>query len=220
MAGRASWSRYVRRPPRPGRQRLGPRLPASAYRASAGGKKRYLSLDRWAQWATVLALPVGVLGTLASLAALGGSRPALSSSTVAPSSSSPASPTSNRGSIPSRDLGSWSGLIKEDATTFHLIMNIQEGAVGGVIGTFNNPTLDCQGSIQLNGVTSVVLNGVSVPAADVNLDATQNQFNGCVQTVEAYIASTSGTELAYAVIAAEGVQGSFENPIAFGYLAH
>jgi hypothetical protein len=41
-----------------------------------------------------------------------------------------------------------------------------------------------------------------------------------VQTVEAYIASTSGTELAYAVIAAEGVQGSFENPIAFGYLAH
>jgi hypothetical protein len=99
-------------------------------------------------------------------------------------------------------------------------MNRQEGAVGGVIGTFNNPTLDCQGSIQLNGVTSVVLNGVSVPAADVNLDATQNQFNGCVQTVEAYIASTSGTELAYAVIAAEGVQGSFENPIAFGYLAH
>ena len=184
-------------------------------------KRRYLSLDRWAQLATVLALPVALLGTLASLAALGGSGSTSRNSTVSSnSSSSPASQTSSQGSIPTQDLGSWSGPINEGATTFHLIMNINEGTAGGVVGTFNNPTLDCQGTIQLNGITSVTLNGATTPAADVNLDATQNQFNDCVQTVEAYIASTSGTELAYAVITAEGSQGSFENPLAFGDLTH
>jgi len=184
-------------------------------------KRKYLSLDRWAQWATVLALPVALLGTLASLAALSGPGPASSNSSVSSiSSSSPASPTSYRGNIPSQDLGSWSGPINEGTATFRLIMNIHEGTAGDVVGTFNNPTLDCQGTIQLNGTTSVMLNGAIVPAADVNLDATQNQFNSCVQTVEAYIASASGTRLAYAVITAEGNQGSFENPLAFGYLTH
>jgi hypothetical protein len=191
-------------------------------------KRTYLRLDRWAQWATVLALPVALLGTLASLAAVGGSGSTSSNSTVSSnSSSSPASQTSSQGSIPAgqgsiptQDLGSWSGPVNEGATTFRLIMNLNEGTVGSVVGTFNSPTLDCQGTIQLNGITSVILNGATTPAADVNLDATQNQVNGCVQTVEAYIASTSGTDLAYAVITAEGNQGSFENPLAFGDLTH
>jgi hypothetical protein len=128
------------------------------------------------------------------------------------------------GSVPADDIGSWEGLITaRNGTSFSLIMNIHEGTSGNTIGTFTIPTLDCQGTIQLNTITALPLAGKSVPAVDMSWDMTQNQLGECA-TGEALIFSTSGTELAYKLVASDGlqgsVQGSLASPLASGDLSH
>lgn len=55
--------------------------------------ERYKKLDRWAQWATILALPLTALATLASLAALGGATGTTSLPPPPPATSAPPAST-------------------------------------------------------------------------------------------------------------------------------
>jgi len=55
--------------------------------------ERYKKLDRWAQWATILALPLTALATLASLAALGGATGTASLPPSPPATSAPPAST-------------------------------------------------------------------------------------------------------------------------------
>jgi len=195
-------------------------------------KHKYLSLDRWAQLATVLALPVAVLGTLASLAALnpghGPANPAPAASTpaaVAPppavvSTPQPPAAATSQGSIPAEDLGSWGGFVKQvNGLTERMLINLNQGTPGSNVGTFSNQTANCEGTITLNGRTVVTMNGSSVPAADLNLITTQDPDNDCSQTAEAYVAS-NGSILAYEVVTAGTVQGTLQSPLAGGNLSH
>ena len=181
----------------------------------------------------MLALPVGVLGTLASLAALGGginpkptptpstpvaSVPVAAATSATTSSSTPASTQSG---IPSADLGSWGGFVKQNnGDTERFLLNLTQGGPGQQVGTFSNQTANCQGNVFLNGDTSVTLSGQAVPAADLDLETTQDPAGDCTQSVEAYVASVTGTQLVYEVITAGTFQGSFQSPLALGDLTH
>ena len=159
---------------------------------SAGLRQRFLDLNRWAQLATVLALPVALLGTLASLAALGGGinpKPTPAPSTpVAFGRSSwpcpPRSPAARRPvpqtGIPSADLGSWGGFVKQNnGLTERFLLNLTQGGPGQQVGTFSNQTANCQGEVFLNGDTSVTISGQTVPAADLDLETTQDPAGDC-----------------------------------------
>jgi hypothetical protein len=183
--------------------------------------------------ATVLALPVGVLGTLASLAALGGGitpkptpAPSTPVASVPVAAATPATPSgstagSTQGGIPSADLGSWGGFVKQNnGLTERFLLNLTQGGPGQQVGTFSNQTANCQGSVFLNGDTTVTMNGQSVPAADLDLETTEDPGGDCTSSVEAYVASVTGADLVYEVVTAGSVQGSFQSPLALGDLTH
>jgi hypothetical protein len=192
-------------------------------------RNRYRNLDRWAQLATIIGLPVAVVGTLASVAALGLSSnpkpspsPSLVITSVAPvSQTSSAAPTASQSGIPSQDLGSWGGFVNQNnGLTERFVMNLSQGSPGGQVGTFSNQTLNCQGTILLNGITTVTLSGAAVPAADLNLQTTQDPNGACTQSVEAYVASADGRTLVMEVVTAGTAQGGLQNPLAVGDLSH
>ena len=64
------------------------------------------------------------------------------------------------------------------------------------------------------------MSGQTVPAADLDLETTQNPTGVCVTSVEAYVASVTGASLVYEVITAGTFQGSFQSPLALGDLTH
>jgi len=196
-------------------------------------KRKFLGLERWAQVATVLALPVAALGTLASLAALGGGitpKPTPAPSTpvasvpvaaATPATSSGSTPAGSQSGIPSADLGSWGGFVKQNnGLTERFLLNLTQGGPGQQVGTFSNQTANCQGQVFLNGDTTVTMSGQTVPAADLDLETTQDPAGDCTSSVEAYVASVTGTDLVYEVVTAGGVQGSFQSPLALGDLTH
>lgn len=196
-------------------------------------KQKFLGLDRWAQVATVLALPVAALGTLASLAALGGgmtpkptptpSTPVASVPVAATTPATPAgsTPASTQTGMPSADLGSWGGFVKQNnGVTERFLLNLTQGGPGQQVGTFSNQTANCQGDVFLNADTSVTMSGQTVPAADLDLETTQNPAGVCTTSVEAYVASVTGANLVYEVITAGTFQGSFQSPLALGDLTH
>lgn len=199
--------------------------------------KTFKGLDKWAQWAAILALPLIAVGSLASIAALNNPPKPLPTQSASPvqsaspiqsaspapvsSASSSAAGGSGQGGIPSADLGSWGGLVKQaNGATERFIINLTQGVPGNSVGTFSNQTAPCQGTILLNGDTTVTLDGASVPAADLDLETTQNPDNICAPSVEAYVASADGSELVYEVVTAGTLQGSFESPLAIGDLSH
>ncbi len=198
----------------------------------ANVKRKFLGLDRWAQVATVLALPVGVLGTLASLAALGGSTPKPTPTPSTPVASVPvaaatsvtassSTPASTQNGIPNADLGSWGGFVKQNnGLTERFLLDLTQGGPGQQVGTFSNQTANCQGEVFLNGDTSVTMSGQTVPAADLDLETTQDPSGDCTASVEAYVASATGSALVYEVVTAGSDQGSFQSPLALGNLTH
>lgn len=190
-------------------------------------KEKFLSLNRLSQAATVLALPVAVVGTLASLAALSPSPKPSPTSTTVPvvasttSNEQPSAVDSASDGIPSADLGSWGGFVRQvNGLTERFIINLMQGSSGNTVGTFSNQTANCQGTVILNGDTTVTLNGNDVQAADLNLETTQDPNNTCTPSVEAYVASSDGKTLVYEVVTAGTLQGSFQNPLAIGDLSH
>lgn len=135
-------------------------------------------------------------------------------------SSAPAATTS-QGSIPSQDLGSWGGFVQQNnGATERFILNLSQGTPGNNVGSFSNQTANCQGTVSLNGVTTVTLSGTSMPAADLNLETTQNPGNACTSSVEVYVASANGSTLVFEIVTAGTVQGSFQDPLALGDLTH
>lgn len=197
----------------------------------ASVKQRFLGLDRWAQVATVLALPVAALGTIASLAALGGGItpkptpstpvPSVPVAVTTPATVSSSTPASTQNGIPSADLGSWGGFVRQNnGLTERFLLTLTQGGPGQQVGTFSNQTANCQGEVFLNGDTTVTMSGQTVPAADLDLETTQDPAGDCTSSVEAYVASVTGSDLVYEVITAGSVQGSFQSPLALGNLSH
>jgi hypothetical protein len=135
------------------------------------------------------------------------------------SSSQGASPS--QGGIPSLDLGSWGGFLKQNnGLTERFVVNLAQGTAGSNVGSFSNQTADCQGSVILNGETTVTLNGASVPAADLDLETTQNPQGACTSSAEAFVASSNGSILVFEVVTAGTAQGSFQDPLSLGDLTH
>ncbi|HEY6314624.1 MAG TPA: aminotransferase class IV [Streptosporangiaceae bacterium] len=135
--------------------------------------------------------------------------------------SSASAETTSQGGIPSLDLGSWGGFVQQNnGATERFILNLSQGTPGSDVGSFSNQTANCQGTVSLNGVTTVTLNGTSLPAADLNLETTQNPGNSCTSSVEAYVASANGSTLVFEIVTAGTLQGSFQDPLSLGDLTH
>jgi hypothetical protein len=200
----------------------------------ARASEKYKGLDRWAQVATILAVPLIAVGSFASMAALNPSNPKPSPpssvsftpqtpsqevSTASPTQSPSA--TDSESGIPAADLGSWGGFLRQDnGLTERIIMNLNQGAAGDEVGTFSNQTANCQGAIYLNGDTEVTLSGVPEPAADLDLETTQNPGDVCTPSAEVYIASANGSTLVLDVVTEGTAQGSLEDPLAVADLTH
>ena len=147
--------------------------------------------------------------------------------TSAPASSVPASsvptsppPTTSQGGIPSLDLGTWGGFLQGNGISERVIVNLVQGAPASQVGSFSNQTYNCQGTVFLNGDTTVTMNGSSAPAVDLNLETTQNPDGACVSSAEAIAASTDGRTLVVEIVTAGAAQGSIQNPLAQGNLTH
>ena len=145
----------------------------------------------------------------------------MTSSPAVVSTPQPSAADTSQGDIPAEDLGSWGGFVKQvNGLTERLLINLNQGTPGSNVGTFSNQTANCQGTISLNGRTTVTIDGGSVPAADLNLITTQDPDNDCSQTAEAFAASTNGSVLVYEVVTAGTAQGTLQNPLALGDLSH
>jgi hypothetical protein len=174
---------------------------------------------------------VGALGVAASIATIltfiNSNSSTSSSSTsgdhagdVANATSPTTTPTTSQGSVPSLVLGSWGGFIDGSGVEQRFIINLAQGSPGGNVGSFNNQTANCQGTVFLNGTTTVTLDGASVPAADLDLETTQNPGGTCVSSAEAYVASANGSTLVLEIVTEGTMQGSFQDPLAEGDLTH
>jgi hypothetical protein len=183
----------------------------------------------WTKWGVVIALLALILTYVGTAAGLhwppfsqsAAPRPATGQLSNVTAKQASATPSSQGGGVPPNDLGSWGGTVRQvNGLTERFIMNLQQGTPGSRVGTFSNQTANCQGDIVLNGQTTVTLNGTGVPAADLNLETTQNSNGACVSSVEAYVASADGTTLVYEVITAGTTQGSLQDPLAVADLTH
>jgi hypothetical protein len=183
------------------------------------------------KWGKGIAGGLGVAASIATIITFINSSSSSSSSSTTPvsqngdvvvTSTAPptTSPAASQGSVPSADLGTWGGFLDSGGLEQRFILNLAQGSPGGNVGSFNNQTENCQGTVFLNGVTTVTLNGASVPAADLDLETTQNPGNACVSSAEAYVASPNGGALVLEIVTAGTTQGSFQDPLAVANLSH
>ena len=130
------------------------------------------------------------------------------------------SASAGQGVIPSLDLGTWGGFLQGGGLSERLLVNLVQGTPSSNVGSFTDQTSNCQGTIFLNGDTTVTTNGTSVPAIDLNLETTQNPGGACLSTYEAIAWSSDGSTLVFEIVTAGSEQGSVQNPLLLGDLTH
>lgn len=182
------------------------------------------------KWGKGIAGGLGVAASIATIITFINSSSSSSSSSttsisqngdvVASTAPATTSPATSQGSVPSADLGTWGGFLNSGGVEQRFILNLAQGSPGGNVGSFSNQTENCQGTVFLNGVTTVTLNGASVPAADLDLETTQNPGDACVSSAEAYVASPNGSALVLEIVTAGTTQGSFQDPLGVANLSH
>lgn len=182
------------------------------------------------KWGKAIAGGLGVAASIATIITFINSSSGSSSSSttsisqngdvVASTAPATTSPATSQGSVPAADLGTWGGFLNAGGVEQRFILNLAQGSPGSNVGSFNNQTENCQGTVFLNGVTTVTLNGASVPAADLDLETTQNPGNACVSSAEAYVASPNGSALVLEIVTAGTTQGSFQDPLGVANLSH